>query len=180
MPLTDVTIKNVKSSSKTIRLFDGGGLYLEVSPAGGKWWRFKYRFGGKEKRLALGVYPDISLKDARSRHQDARKQLAQGIDPSEAKKMVIASLSGKDSFETVAHEWIAFKSPGGPLPIEIRLSASSKKISSPTSELVRLVTSNRLNFWWCLNELIFDHQQRHVRHIPPVNKYSYTTFLPVE
>ena len=60
MPLTDIAIKNVKSGNKTIRLFDGGGLYLEVSPAGGKWWRFKYRFGGKEKRLALDVYPDIS------------------------------------------------------------------------------------------------------------------------
>jgi integrase len=112
MPLTDVAIKNVKSGNKAIRLFDGGGLYLEVSPAGGKWWRFKYRFGGKEKRISLGVYPDISLKDARTRHLEARRQVAQGIDPSEIKKMVNASHSGKDSFETVAREWVAFKSPG--------------------------------------------------------------------
>ena len=60
-------------STKRVRLFDERGLYLEVSPAGGKWWRLKYRFGGKEKRLSLGVYPDVSLKDARDRRDDARK-----------------------------------------------------------------------------------------------------------
>jgi Arm domain-containing DNA-binding protein len=56
MPLTDTALRNAKPAEKAIRLFDGGGLYLEVSPAEGKWWRFKYRFGGKEKRLSLGVY----------------------------------------------------------------------------------------------------------------------------
>ena len=67
MPLTDTAIRNAKPGEKPVRLFDGGGLYLEVSPAGGKWWRLKYRFDGKEKRLSLGVYPDVSLKDARDR-----------------------------------------------------------------------------------------------------------------
>ncbi len=61
MPLTDTTIRTVKPTGKTQRLFDGGGLYLELSPAGGKWWRLKYRFGGKEKRISLGVYPDVDL-----------------------------------------------------------------------------------------------------------------------
>jgi hypothetical protein len=64
MPLTDTAIRSTKPSPKTARRFDERGLYLEVSPAGGKWRRFKYRFGGKEKRLSLGVYPDVSLKDA--------------------------------------------------------------------------------------------------------------------
>ncbi len=65
MLLTDTAIRNAKPGEKPVRLFDGGGLYLEVSPAGGKWWRLKHRFDGKEKRLSLGVYPGVSLKIAR-------------------------------------------------------------------------------------------------------------------
>jgi hypothetical protein len=61
MPLTDTAIKNSKPAGKPVRLFDGGGLYLEVSPAGGRLWRLKYRFGGMEKRLSLGRYPEVSL-----------------------------------------------------------------------------------------------------------------------
>lgn len=66
---------------------DGGGMYLEVSPAGGKYWPFKYRFAGKEKRLALGVYPDVPLATAREKRDKARKTLAGGVDPGEAKKV---------------------------------------------------------------------------------------------
>ena len=80
--LTDTEIRKAKPGDKPIRLFAGGGLYVEVSPTGGKWWRLKYRFDGKEKRLSLGVYPDVSLKDARERRHEARKLLAGGIDPS--------------------------------------------------------------------------------------------------
>ena len=114
MPLTDTGIKNAKRGDKTVRLFDGGGLYLEVSPAGGKWWRLKYRFGGKEKRLSLGVYPDVSLKNARQRRDDARKLLANAIDPSENRKAVKATKTDRaaNSFEVIAHEWFAKKSPG--------------------------------------------------------------------
>jgi Arm DNA-binding domain len=65
MPLTDTAIRNAKPGEKPVRLFDERGLYLEVSPTGGKWWRLKYRFDGKGKRLSVGVYPDVSLKDAR-------------------------------------------------------------------------------------------------------------------
>ena len=75
MPLTDTAIRAAKPRAKPRKLFDGGGLYLEVSPAGGKWWRWKYRYGGKEKRLSLGVYPDVSLKSARGRRDAVRQQL---------------------------------------------------------------------------------------------------------
>ena len=109
MPLTDRAIKNAKPDKKPQRLFDGGGLYLEIAPAGGRWWRFKYRFGGKEKRLSLGVYPDVSLADARGRREAARKLLAAKIDPGEQRKedrRVAAALEAS-SFEHVAREWYA-------------------------------------------------------------------------
>jgi integrase len=112
MALTDIQVRNAKPAEKARKLFDERGLYLEVSPKGGKWWRFKYRFGGKEKRLSLGVYPDISLKDARERREDARKLVANGIDPSEARKA--AKSAGEDraanSFEVIAREWFAKRS----------------------------------------------------------------------
>jgi integrase len=107
MPLTDTAIRNAKPSAKPVRLFDGGGLYLEISPAGGKWWRVKYRFGGKEKRLALGTYPDVSLKDARERREEARKVLANGGDPGAVKKAQKAARkeAAENSFEALAREW---------------------------------------------------------------------------
>ena len=71
MPLSATAIRNTKPGDKARRMVDGGGLYLEVAPNGGRWWRLKYRFGGKEKRLALGVYPDVSLKVARERREVA-------------------------------------------------------------------------------------------------------------
>jgi len=73
MKLTNIAISKANPTEKTQKLFDGGGLFLEVTPKGGKRWRFKYRFGGKEKLISLGIYPEISLKDARSRHQEARR-----------------------------------------------------------------------------------------------------------
>lgn len=107
MPLTDATIRTAKPSTKPVRMFDGGGLYLEVSPAGGKLWRLKYRFNGKEKRLALGAYPETGLKEARERREDARKLLANGADPSETKKAQKAASVERsaNSFEVIAREW---------------------------------------------------------------------------
>ncbi len=109
MPLTDTAIRNAKPDKKPVKRFDERGLYLEVSPTGGKWWRLKYRFDGKEKRLSLGVYPDVSLKDARDRRDVARKLLANDIDPSEnrkAQKLAHADRAA-NSFEVVAREWFA-------------------------------------------------------------------------
>ena len=89
------------------KLTDGGGLYIQIEPTGGKLWRYDYRFAGKRKTLAIGRYPDISLQEARDRHQEARKQLAQGVDPSAAKQA--HKTAGKEraanSFEVIAREW---------------------------------------------------------------------------
>jgi integrase len=112
MTLTDVTIRKARPADKTQRLFDGGGMYLEVSPAGGKWWRLKYRFGGKEKRLSLGTYPDTGLADAREKRDAARKLLAAGVDPGEQRKAAKAAGEERaaNSFEVVAREWHAKQS----------------------------------------------------------------------
>jgi integrase len=111
--LTDTAIRNSKSADKPIRMFGGGGLYLEVAPTGAKYWRLKYRFGGKEKRISLGVYPDVSLKDARERRDDARKLLAAGTDPSDNRKAIKTAgvERAANSFEVVAREWHAKYSP---------------------------------------------------------------------
>ncbi|HMM76528.1 MAG TPA: tyrosine-type recombinase/integrase [Gammaproteobacteria bacterium] len=109
MPLTDVLVRNARPTDKPIRLFDGGGLYLEVSPTGGKWWRLKYRFGGKEKRLSVGVYPVVSLKEARAKRDELKRQLAAGIDPSMTRKTQKAAriTAGENTFEALAREWHA-------------------------------------------------------------------------
>jgi len=79
--LTDTAIRSIKPLRSPRKFSDGGGLYLLVAPIGGRYWRYNYRFNGRQKTLALGIYPDVSLAKARVRHQDARRQLADGIDP---------------------------------------------------------------------------------------------------
>ena len=83
MPLTNTAVRNAKPGAKPTKLFDARGLFLMVTPAGGKWWRLRYRYDDKEKLLSLGVYPDVGLKEARERLDQLRKQIANGIDPSE-------------------------------------------------------------------------------------------------
>jgi Integrase len=106
--LTDTAIRKAKPADKPQRLFDGGGLYLEISPAGGKLWRWKYRIGGKEKRLAIGTYPDTGLADARDKRDAARKLLAAGVDPGEQRKAEKAAGEERaaNSFEVIAREWM--------------------------------------------------------------------------
>lgn len=107
MALTDARVRTAKPTEKQIKLYDTDGLFLIVSPAGGKWWRFKYRFGGKEKLLSFGTYPEKSLLDARQERDDARKLVAKGVDPSAAKKArkVAKATGDANSFEAIAREW---------------------------------------------------------------------------
>jgi len=109
MPLTDTAIRTTKPADKPIKLFDERGLLLLVAPSGGKWWRFRYRFDGKHKSLSMGVYPDVSLAKARERRDEARKLLADGIDPSKNRKAQKAARADRNanSFEVVAREWFA-------------------------------------------------------------------------
>jgi hypothetical protein len=103
-------VRNAKPKDKAYRLFDGGGLYLDVTPHGSKLWRLKYHFGGKEKRLALGVYPAGSLSDARLRREQAKKLIENDSDPGEEKKARKEAVKAAEhaaalTFETVAEQW---------------------------------------------------------------------------
>ena len=134
MPITDTSIRNTKPAAKQQKLFDGGGLYLLITPTGGKWWRLKYRYGGREKLLSLGTYPDISLKDARLRREEIRKQIANGIDPSAARKHAKLDklLKGTNTFDSVAEEWI---------------TKHSKKIAAVTTSKIRAMLKKDLLPW---------------------------------
>ena len=111
MPLPDVKVRNAKPKEKDYKLTDGGGLYLLVSSTGGKLWRFKYTYGGKEKLLALGAYPIVGLSDARQRRDDAKKLLENGVDPSINRKAIKTAKNeaAANSFETVAREFHGHK-----------------------------------------------------------------------
>ncbi|WP_395061192.1 tyrosine-type recombinase/integrase [Paraburkholderia silvatlantica] len=113
MPLTDLEVRRAARREKTYRIYDGRGMYLEVAPTGGKYWRLKYRFNAHEKRLALGVYPDVTLAHARRKRDEARSMLADGIDPSQAKKEKkrLAQLSAANTFKVVALEWFERQAP---------------------------------------------------------------------
>lgn len=109
MALTDTALRNAKPTDKAYKLYDEKGLYLIVNPNGGKWWRLKYRFNDKEKTLSVGTYPEISLASARSKRDEARTLVAEGKDPSEARKdaKAQAKLEAMNTFEAVANEWHA-------------------------------------------------------------------------
>ena len=108
MKLTATAIKNATPKEKQYKLVDGGGLYLIIRTSG-KYWRYNYRFAKKQKTLALGVYPSVSLKEARSLHQEAKKQLTSGIDPSHQRKLdkITANQQAQDSFQAIASEWLS-------------------------------------------------------------------------
>lgn len=104
MALTDIQIRGLKPTDRPYKVFDEKGLFLLIHPSGGRYWRLKYRFQGQEKTLALGVYPEVSLKDARRKRDEARAQLAQGIDPAAARRE--AEERQASTFRAVAQEWI--------------------------------------------------------------------------
>ncbi len=107
MPLTDIAAKGAKPKEKLYKLSDEKGLFLSVRPNGGKYWQMKYRFDGKEKTLSFGVYPEVSLREARDKRDEARKKIKDGIDPSEEKKLakLTRMIDAENSFEAVAREW---------------------------------------------------------------------------
>jgi integrase len=111
--LTATAVKQAKPKSKIYKMFDGGGLHVKVKPCSAKYWRYDYRYMGTRRTLALGVYPTVSLKEARKRHQEARNLLDQGIDPARQKqaKKQIACQTTANSFKAVATEWFATKMP---------------------------------------------------------------------
>ncbi|WP_422839994.1 Arm DNA-binding domain-containing protein [Aeromonas veronii] len=117
MPLSDITARQAKYTGKPQKLSDEKGLFLLVNQSG-KYWRLKYRHGGKEKTLALGVYPEVSLKEARAKRDEARRLIAEGVDPGLVKKQskIANKLASENNFEALAREWhqsqLALWSPG--------------------------------------------------------------------
>lgn len=111
MPLSDIKIRNAKPLEKPYKILDSDNLFLHVQPNGGKYWRYRYRWLGKEKTLSLGIYPDITLAEARMRRDQARQLKAKDIDPSAFKKEQKRDMIAKDrnTFEVVAREWHEWK-----------------------------------------------------------------------
>ncbi|GHA71334.1 tyrosine-type recombinase/integrase [Cognatilysobacter bugurensis] len=109
MPLTDTAARNAKPRAKPYKLTDGAGLYLEVMPTGARYWRMRYRHGGRDSRVAFGVYPEVTLAEARKRREEARAALREGQDPAAVKRArkTAARVSGADSFKAIADEWLA-------------------------------------------------------------------------
>lgn len=107
--LTATAVKNAKARDKQYKLSDGHGLYLLVKPTGGKYWRYGYRAHGKQKELALGVFPEVTLAEAREEHAAAHKLVSKGVDPSEQRKLekLTRAHARANTFEAVAREWFS-------------------------------------------------------------------------
>ncbi|HDL7361905.1 tyrosine-type recombinase/integrase [Yersinia enterocolitica] len=105
MALTEIKVRNTKPTEKSVKLTDGNGMHLLIQPNGSKYWRLQYRFSGKQKMLALGVYPEVSLSEARRRRDEARQLIANSIDPGEKRKAGKIEEKGLLTFETVARNW---------------------------------------------------------------------------
>ena len=142
------TAPPVRLAAPPARLADGKGVYLEVTAAGGKYWRMKYRYGGKEKRLALGVYPAVSLAQAREVRELARKALAAGDDPAQRKQdaKLIRAMSDANTFESVVQQWWAhWKGPQSPHHVDHvlrRLEADVFPALGARAQLLRLKPRN--------------------------------------
>jgi integrase len=131
MKLNDAKLRTLKEPGKH---FDGGGLFLHVTTAGGRYWRLKYRVAGREKLLALGTYPELPLKEARERREDARKALARGEDPGEAKKAARAQAEheARNTFRAVADAWLKHQAPGWADVTKERIASAFESHVFPT------------------------------------------------
>ena len=153
MTLTDAFVRKLKHNGSSVgeKYSDGGGMYLHVT-ATGKYWRLAYRFGGKQKLLAMGVYPEVSLAKARKRREQAREQLADGIDPAEARREKERAHVAEtvDTFSAVAMEWHAMRAKRVRLP-RPRAGAwpTSKPMCSPRSAVAPSQTSSLPRCWRC-------------------------------
>ena len=149
MALTDVKVKTAKPKEKPYKLADGGGMYLLINANGSKYWRMKYRFAGKEKMLSIGVYPDVSLADAREKRSEARKILTAGGDPGEVKKeeKVAQQMSLKNTFEAVAREWHQTKADRWSLRYCDEIIDTFGKDIFPTLVSALLLKANQWNYW---------------------------------
>jgi hypothetical protein len=150
LPLTDLQVKTAKPKAKEYKLTDGGGLYLLITPSGGKLWRFNYRFDEKYKTLFLKSYPEITLSDARKARDDARKLLANGVDPSavikaQKEQTQIQSEISANTFKKVAREWLQKNAPAW----------SESHIKTITSRLERDVYGIQSNIYGLKGQDIF-------------------------
>lgn len=114
MKLTDTFLRGLRATGKVQKCSDGGGLYLHVSPVGGKLWRMGYRFDGKQRTLSFGAYPAVSLKEARNKREEAKELIAAGIDPGSQKRAMKAAIKSEsaNSYEVIAREWFEKYSAG--------------------------------------------------------------------
>ncbi|WP_227340111.1 MULTISPECIES: Arm DNA-binding domain-containing protein [Sphingopyxis] len=122
MAFSAVAIRNAKARDKAYKLTDGDGLYLMVMPSGARYWRMNYRFLGKQKTLAFGVWPDTGLAEARARRDHARRLIAQGEDPAERVKLdrIAATVAAANSFKAVADEWLVKMESEGRAPVTMK------------------------------------------------------------
>jgi len=132
MPLTDLAVRNTKAAAQPIKLSDGGGLHLLIQPSGSKLWRLAYRFRGKQKTLALGSYPTVTLGQARAKRNEAKKLLVEAVDPSVQRKLDKAKGGTGNTFKDVANELLAKLEAEGRAPITLRKKRWLLGLAFPT------------------------------------------------
>lgn len=154
-PLTANEVKNAKAEGKERRLYDTSGLYLTVTPAGRRWWRLKYTFEGKERRMGLGAYPDVSLQDARTLRDDARALLRKGRDPQlESKRArTLRENSASNTFEAVATQFIASRTPKWTASYRIKLQRSLERDIYPYLGRMPIDQIQRTELLQCLKRI---------------------------
>lgn len=138
-PLTDKDINNALSKEKEYKLFDGGGLYITIAPKGGKWWRIKYNFEGRENRLSLGVYPAVSIVEARKRKEHIKAQISMGINPSLARK------ESKTKKPNMVQDDIAVEQNMEPLKVNTDTKIDDLSKASMIEKLDKLKNKERYN-----------------------------------
>lgn len=148
MALTDVKVKTAKPKERPYKLADGGGMYLLINANGSKYWRMKYRFAGKEKMLSIGVYPDVTLADAREKRSEARKYLRLvAIRVRQKRRKIALQMSLKNTFEAVAREWHQTKADRWSLRYRDEIIDTFEKDIFPTSASDLLPKSSRWSYW---------------------------------